>query len=120
MIATDARTDETHFKLMRLIAANPEVSQRDAARELGMSLGKVNYCIRALVARGWVKVDNFKNSRRKAAYAYLLTPRGIEAKARMAVLFLKIKAHEYESLSVEVEQFQRSKGAGRAGSVGDD
>jgi EPS-associated MarR family transcriptional regulator len=100
-------TDETRYKLMRLLAARPGISQRDAARELGMSLGKVNYCLRALIERGLVKATNFKNSRRKAAYMYLLTPRGFEQKAAFAVRFLKIKMSEYESLRNEIEQMRR-------------
>lgn len=98
--------EETNYKLMRLVEANPEMSQRDVARELGMSLGKVNYSLRALVRKGWVKAANFKNSRNKAAYMYLLTPRGIEQKASLAVQFLKIKMREYERLRAEIEQIR--------------
>jgi EPS-associated MarR family transcriptional regulator len=65
-----------HYKLMRLLEANPAMSQRDAARALGMSVGKVNYCVRSLTSKGWVKAAHFKNSHNKAAYRYLLTPRG--------------------------------------------
>jgi EPS-associated MarR family transcriptional regulator len=93
--------EETRYKLMCLIEANPEMSQREVARELGISLGKVNYSLRALMRRGWVKATNFKNSNRKAAYMYLLTPRGIEEKGGLAVRFLKLKMREYESLRVE-------------------
>jgi len=105
-----ALSEELRYKLMRLIAANPEVSQREVARELGISLGKVNYCLRALVRRGWVKAHNFKNSRNKAAYMYLLTPRGLEAKALLAVRFLHIKKLEYESLQREIEQISAESG----------
>ncbi len=99
--------DEIQFKLMRLLAANPELSQRDVARELGVSLGKVNYCVRALIRKGWLKATNFKNSLNKAAYMYLLTPRGVEQKARLTVEFLEIKMREYEMLRVEIEQVRR-------------
>jgi EPS-associated MarR family transcriptional regulator len=99
--------EETHYRLMRLIEVNPELSQRDVARELGVSLGKVNYCLRGLVSRGWIKAANFKNSRNKAAYVYLLTPRGIEQKARLTVQFLRMKMNEYERLRVEIEQMRR-------------
>lgn len=98
--------DETHYKVMRLLEANPKMSQRDVARELDVSLGKVNYCLQALMERGWVKATNFKNSQNKAAYIYLLTPRGIEQKARLAVRFLRIKMREYERLRVEIEQIR--------------
>ena len=98
--------EETRYKVMRLIEANPQMSQRDVARELGISLGKVNYCLQALMHRGLVKATNFKNSHNKAAYMYLLTPRGIEEKARLAVRFLKIKIGEYERLRAEIEQMR--------------
>jgi len=98
--------EETSYKLMRLIEVNPEMSQRDVARELGVSLGKVNYCLRALVRKGWIKVTNFKNSNHKAAYVYLLTPRGLEEKTSLTVRFLKIKMREYERLRVEIEQMR--------------
>lgn len=99
-------SEETRYKVMRLIEANPEMSQREVARELGMSLGKVNYCLKALTRRGWVKAANFKNSNNKAAYMYLLTPRGIEAKASLAVRFLMIKMREYERLRAEIEEMR--------------
>ena len=98
--------EETRYKVMRLLEAHPEMSQRDVARELGISLGKVNYCLQALMQRGLVKATNFKNSHNKAAYMYLLTPHGIEEKARLAVRFLKIKIAEYERLSAEIEQMR--------------
>ncbi len=101
-------TEEVRYQLMRLIAANPHMSQRDAAHQLGISLGKVNYCLKALVRRGWVKARNFKNSRNKAAYMYLLTPKGMEAKAVLAMRFLSIKKREYESLRLEIEEEKRS------------
>jgi EPS-associated MarR family transcriptional regulator len=100
-------SEEIHFKLMRLLQANPQLSQRDAARELGVSLGKVNYCLRALVRKGWVKASNFKNSQNKAAYMYLLTPRGVEQKARLTVEFLNVKLREYEELRAEIETMRR-------------
>jgi EPS-associated MarR family transcriptional regulator len=100
-------TDETRYKLMRLLEANPHMSQREAARELGVSLGKLNYCVRALIRRGWIKVDRFKNSRNKAAYMYVLTPRGMEQKARLTVRFLRAKVREYEALRSEIAQIRR-------------
>jgi EPS-associated MarR family transcriptional regulator len=100
-------SEEIHYKLMRLLQANPQLSQRDAARELGISLGKVNYCLRALMAKGWIKAANFKNSQNKAAYMYLLTPRGLEQKAVLTLQFLNVKLREYEALRTEIEQIQR-------------
>ena len=73
-------TDEMRLKLMRLFEANPKATQREVAREFGVSLGKVNFCMRALVAKGWIKAGRFRDSRNKMAYRYLLTPRGFEKK----------------------------------------
>jgi EPS-associated MarR family transcriptional regulator len=100
-------SDEMRYEIIRLLEANPEMSQRDVARELGISLGKANYCLRALVERGWIKVANFKNSENRTAYLYLLTPRGIEAKANLTLRFLQRKMREYETLRVEIEQLRR-------------
>ena len=99
--------DEMRYKLMRLLEASPEMSQRDVARELGISVGKVNYCLRALIRKGWVKATNFKNSQNRTAYMYLLTPRGIEEKARVTMRFLQAKMREYETLRAEIEQIRR-------------
>lgn len=92
---------------MRLLEANPTVSQRDVARELGISLGKVNYCLRALIQKGWVKASRFRGSQRKIEYAYLLTPRGIREKARFTVCFLAARMREYASLREEIEEIRR-------------
>jgi len=101
---------DTHYKLMRLLEANPGMSQRDAARELGVSLGKVNYCLRALIRRGWVKATNFKNSQNKAAYLYVLTPQGLRSKATLTVRYLQERVLEYEALRVEIEEMRREAG----------
>jgi EPS-associated MarR family transcriptional regulator len=100
-------TDEMRYKLMRLLEANPGTSQRELARELGISLGKTNYCLQALVRKGLVKATNFKNSHNKAAYMYLLTPRGVESKATLTMKYLQIKIREYEALRVEIEEVRR-------------
>ena len=102
---------ETHFRLLRLLETRSELSQRELARELGTSLGKINYCLNALIDKGWVKVRNFRNSQNKLAYAYLLTPRGIERKAAITVQFLRRKLAEYENLKAEIAQLQREVGA---------
>jgi EPS-associated MarR family transcriptional regulator len=98
---------EMHYKLLRLLDENSGMSQRAAARELGVSLGKVNYCVRALMRRGWVKASNFKNSQNKAAYLYILTPSGLRGKANLAVEYLRERVLEYEALQVEIEQMRR-------------
>lgn len=95
-------TDEYRYKVLKLLDENPSVSQREIAKELGISLGKVNYCLKALVERGLVKAGNFKNSQNKQAYVYLLTPKGIEDKARVTARFLKKKLSEYEALKEEI------------------
>ena len=99
-------SDEIGYKLMRLLDAKPELSQREAARELGVSLGKVNYCMQALIQKGWLKAARFKSSRNKAAYMYLLTPRGLEEKAALTLEFLRIKTREYEQLRVEIQKMR--------------
>ena len=100
-------SDETHYKILNLLQENPRISQRDLAKELGVSLGKANYCLRALIERGWVKARNFQKSDNKMAYAYLLTPKGIEEKARVTLRFLKYKISEYEILKREISIMQR-------------
>ena len=99
--------DDTRFRLLRLLEARPDLSQRDLAREMGISLGKVNFCLNALIDTGFVKVRNFRNNRNKLSYAYLLTPRGVESKATITMQFLKRKIGEYEALKAEIEQLQR-------------
>jgi len=96
-------TDEYRYKIFKLVEANPEISQRELARELGISLGKVNYCLKALIEKGLLKASNFRNSQNKMAYVYKLTPSGIEEKANVTVRFLKQKTSEYESLKSEIE-----------------
>jgi len=91
---------------MTLVSTNPKMSQRDVARELGISVGKVNYCLKSLVEKGWIKATNFKNSRNKIAYTYLLTPTGIEEKARVTARFLQTKMREYDELKVEIARIR--------------
>lgn len=109
--ATASRDDQAHLDLMRLLEANPELSQRQAASSLGMSLGKVNYVLRALMEKGFVKAQNYRNSTNKAAYFYLLTPSGIAAKADLTRRFLAYKMHEYEQLKAEIELLQKESDA---------
>ncbi len=99
-------TTETHLKLLRHLEENPDVTQRELARELGISLGKANYCLKALINKGLIKAKNFKNSANKRAYLYILTPQGIEAKALISVRFLQRKMEEYEALRQEIEQLK--------------
>jgi len=90
--------DENHLKVLCQLEANPSIRQHELAETLGISLGKANYCLKALIDKGWVKAQNFKNSRNKLAYVYLLTPSGIAQKAELTVHFLRRKLREYEAL----------------------
>ena len=99
--------ETTHYGLLKTLENNPDLSQRDLAKRLGISLGKVNFCLNALVEKGSLKISNFRNNENKLAYAYLLTPRGVEDKARITVGFLKHKMQEYEQLKKEIEELKR-------------
>lgn len=97
-------TDETRYRLLAYLAQHPEASQRSIATELGVSIGKVNYCLRALMQKGLLKIRKFCNSNNKLAYAYILTPRGIEEKATVSVQFLRLKIAEHEALEKEIDR----------------
>ena len=99
--------ETTHYGLLKTLEENPGLSQRDLAKKLGVSLGKINFCLNALVEKGSLKINNFRNSENKLAYVYLLTPQGMESRARMTVQFLKYKVQEYERLRAEIEELQR-------------
>jgi EPS-associated MarR family transcriptional regulator len=98
--------DSSSLHVLRLLEASPRLTQRDIARELGVSLGKANYCLRALIGRGFVKAQNFRNHANKRAYFYLLTPEGAVAKANLTRHFLARKREEYDALRLEVERLQ--------------
>tara|TARA_B100000401_G_C52210642_1_gene441337 strand:- start:54 stop:356 length:303 start_codon:yes stop_codon:yes gene_type:complete len=91
------------FEVLRKIDTNSKASQRNMAYELGFSLGKLNYCLKALKKKGYIKIKNFKNSKDKSNYAYLLTPKGFAHKSKMAYFFMKQKLREYEDLKKELE-----------------
>lgn len=99
-------TDEYRYKILKMIEANPEISQRELAGHLGISLGKVNFCLKALVQVGLIKVNNFRNNKNKMAYMYILTPKGIEEKTSITVRFLKSKTEEYKALQVMIEELR--------------
>lgn len=98
--------DTISYGLLKTLEDNPGLSQRDLAKRLGVSLGKINFCINALIVKGSLKVNNFRNSDNKLAYAYLLTPQGVEEKARITVHFLKYKVQEYERLRAEIAELK--------------
>ncbi len=104
-------TDETRYRILKTLQADPQASQRRIADELGISLGRVNYCLNALINKGLVKVNNFRNSENKRAYLYLLTPRGIDERARLTARFLRVKLDEYEILKRELEELEREAAA---------
>ncbi len=99
--------EDFSYKVIKLIEADPEISQRELSRQLGVSLGKVNYCVHALIEQGWIKARNFKNSQNKLAYRYLLTPHGVQQKTVVAASFLKRKLAEYERLQREIESLRQ-------------
>ena len=103
MTETHRVGEEVHFKVLRLLETNPQVNQRQLAKALGISLGKANYCLKALLDKGLIKISNFRNAQNKRAYAYLLTPSGMAEKADLTIRFLKRKVEEYECLACEIE-----------------
>jgi EPS-associated MarR family transcriptional regulator len=100
-------TDEYRAKILKILAEDPQISQRDLARALGVSLGKANFCLRALMQTGLIKANNFKNNRNKKAYMYYLTPQGMTEKARATVRFFNRKVSEYEALRREIAVLKR-------------
>lgn len=98
--------DAVRYKILKLLENNPHVNQRDLALDMGISLGKLNYCLRALITAGWVKGARFCQSSNKKRYAYFLTPQGFEAKARLGVRFLQYKMTEFDTLKKEIEALQ--------------
>ena len=97
---------DIRLDLLRKIELNPEYTQRELSQEMGVSLGKVNYCIKKLTEKGWIKLTNFTHNPNKVGYAYLLTPKGIDEKARLTISFLKRKITEYEILKKEINDLQ--------------
>src|ERR1019366_777725 len=99
-------SDSSFLRVLRLLHASPSRTQREMAHELGMSLGKANYLLRALLGKGFVKIQNFRNSSNKRGYAYLLTPEGVAAKAELTRHFLTRKIEEYDALRLEIERLR--------------
>ena len=98
------REDTDQFNILRKIKSKPNSSQRELASELGFSLGKLNYCLKALKKKGLIKIKNFQNNSNKLGYAYILTPSGGAAKARLTLNFMKRKIKEYDELKREYEE----------------
>ncbi|NVK73364.1 MAG: MarR family EPS-associated transcriptional regulator [Oceanospirillaceae bacterium] len=96
-------TDEYRYKILKALQQDPGMSQRELSKQLGISLGRANFCIKALIEKGLVKAENFKNSTNKVSYLYLLTPKGIEQKLFLTHRFLQLKIKEREALEKEIE-----------------
>ena len=101
---------EEALSVLREIEADPEMTQRALSLRLGLSLGKINFLVKALIEKGLIKAENFKNSKNKSAYLYTLTPRGLEEKTKATYHFLKRKIEEYENLEVEIKQLKKEAG----------
>ena len=103
-ISRQARLQEdTYFRVLKILGDNPQINQRELSKQLGLSLGGINYCLRALIEKGYIKAQNFNTSKKKLGYVYLLTPKGVGEKTVLAYRFLQRKMREYEDLRAEIE-----------------
>ena len=98
--------EDIHLDLLRKLESNPKYTQRELSQEMEVSLGKINYCMKKLIEKGWLKAKNFQQSENKKAYAYFLTPKGMDEKSKLTIAFLKRKIEEYELLKGEIQQLQ--------------
>jgi len=98
---------QNKFQILKSLERNSHPTQRQLSNDLSMSLGKVNYCLKSLVEKGFIKVNNFRNSNNKTQYSYLLTPKGIEEKAKLTLDFIRIKTQEYDPLKQEIEDLKQ-------------
>ena len=98
------KDNQDYFNVLRKIQRKPKSSQRELAKDLGFSLGKLNYCIKALKSKGMIKINNFKKNPEKINYIYVLTPKGITEKTQLTLNFMKIKMKEYDELRKEAEE----------------
>ena len=103
--------EDTHFRILRILQENPDLTQRELAEKLGMSVGGLNYCLNSLIDKGLVKMQNFSNSKNKFKYVYLLTPMGIAEKVALTTRFFSRKMEEYEALKLEIEALKSQVGA---------
>ena len=99
--------EDTYFRVMHILHKSPDITQRELAEKLGVSVGGLNYCLKALIDKGWVKIQNFSNNKNKLGYAYLLTPTGILQKTLLTSSFLQRKMQEYEALRQEIKQMKQ-------------
>jgi len=94
---------QNQYQILKSLEQDSRSTQRQLSNNLGVSLGKVNYCIKSLVEKGLIKINNFRNNKNKIQYSYLLTPKGIEEKAKLTKKFLQLKISEYDALADEIE-----------------
>ena len=106
-IYAEEKKDELRLSVIRIIQENPDITQRELAKRLGISLGRINYCVNALVDVGYVKTARFRRSKKKLGYAYILTPSGIRAKSQITARFLSHKMREHKALIAEIETLTR-------------
>jgi EPS-associated MarR family transcriptional regulator len=99
--------EDTYFRVLRILHDSPDITQRELAEKLGLSVGGLNYCLKALIEKGWVKIQNFSKNKNKLGYAYLLTPTGIVQKASLTNSFLHRKMQEYDALKQEIKQMKQ-------------
>jgi EPS-associated MarR family transcriptional regulator len=95
---------EIRYHLLKILAEEPQLGQREMAKRMGISLGKVNFCVSELAAKGWIKITRLKSARKKIPYIYMLTPKGVEEKGKLTVRFLKRKVSEYEEIKVLISE----------------
>ena len=98
---------QNQFQILKSLEQDSHSTQRQLSNNLGVSLGKVNYCIKSLIEKGFIKVNNFRNNKNKIQYSYLLTPKGIEEKAKLTLDFIRIKTQEYDTLRQEIESLRQ-------------
>ena len=99
-----AYEQEIRYRLLKILAREPQLGQRDMAKRMGISLGKVNFCVSELADKGWIKVTRLKSARKKIPYIYMLTPKGLEEKGKLTVRFLKRKVSEYEEIKMQISE----------------
>jgi len=99
-----AYEQEIRYRLLKILAREPQLGQREMAKRMGISLGKVNFCVSELADKGWIKVTRLKSARKKIPYIYMLTPKGLEEKGKLTVRFLKRKVSEYEEIKMQISE----------------
>ena len=101
--------EQNQYQILKSLGQDSNFTQRQLSNNLGVSLGKINYCLKSLIEKGFIKVDNFRNNKNKIRYSYLLTPKGIEEKAKLTLDFIRIKTQEYDTLKQEIESLKQEE-----------